>query len=672
MGAMSRVAFLVFAQLSSGLKHAAEQDKDRPVSKVVKMLKSMQETLETEKATDEDMYEDLSCWCKKNKKGKTADVQQAKSAISRLDNEIKELNASAQRLATEMESISEEVKKSTATLDQARLIHGNKLDELSSEQSQLNSDITAVSSAATAVGGGATGLVQLPEGQLKAIAVAAQAVVNRRSSQLDNTLSIRDHERLDAFFQDPGQFLKESSLLQKKGDDQGGELTGMFNAMKEDFQKNLESVTKALAREKGGYEELMHSKKEEIQAGEASIEGKRQQRVEKRQDMIQKKFLMEEKQKSIATAQEFLSLVEEKCSITDTEWAERQQTRQAEIDSVGQAISVLDGEESHALFASTYSFLQKDSDERRLKQAVEAIAKTGRSHSDSRLIGLAASAEIKGLEKVKKAIDQMREALKKEQQDEVGQKNFCVGAFANTEAKKQAAEAGKSGHSSQVDKLQIKLDDVASDASDTKGKIEAAEKGLSTETEDHKKELKDFASTMADQKASQMVLKKALAKLKEFYETKPALVQTKATQTPVGVPAGFSDYKTSSKGLSVLQLLQDVIMDTQAMEQETNRAKVDAVEDYKKLVDATNKDLAALQKTLDNLHMIKAQTKSDFLAAKKSLKGDEKELADLAAEKADLHESCDFLTKNFELRQSARTEELDGLQQAKAVLSGSQ
>eukprot|EP00930_Biecheleria_cincta_P019449 TRINITY_DN1483_c1_g1_i1.p1 TRINITY_DN1483_c1_g1~~TRINITY_DN1483_c1_g1_i1.p1 ORF type:complete len:684 (+),score=242.04 TRINITY_DN1483_c1_g1_i1:43-2052(+) len=669
---MARASLLLLIQLSSGLKLAAEQDKDRPVSKVVKMLKTMQETLETEKATDQDMYKDLSCWCKENKKGKSADVEQATSAISRLGKEIQELNASAQRLATEMESISEEVKKSTATLDQARLIHGNKMDELNSEQSELNSDITAVSSAATAIGGRATQLLQLPEGRLKEIAMAAQAAVNKRSGLLDNTLSLRDRERLDAFFQDPEKFVKESSLLQKKGDDQGGELTGMFNAMKEDFQKNLESVTKALAREKGSYEELMQSKKNEIQAGEASIESKRQQRVEKRKDMIEKKFLMEEKQKSIATAQEFLALVEEKCSITDAEWAERQKTRQAEIDSVAQAISVLDGEESHALFAKTYSFIQKDSLDRRLKQAAQVISKAGRSRSDSRLIGLAASVEIKGLEKVKKAIDEMREALKKEQQDEVGQKDFCVGAFANNEAKKQAAEAEKNGHSSQVDMLQIKLDSAASDASDTKGKIEATEEGLSTETQNHKKELKDFASTLADQKASQKLLKKALAKLKEFYEAKPALVQTKATPTTEGVPAGLGDYKTNSKGLSVLQLLQDVITDTEAMEQETNRANADAVKDYNKLVDATNKDIAALKKELDNLHMIKAQAKSDFLAAKKSLKGDAKELADLAAETADLHESCDFLMKNFELRQSARTEELDGLQQAKAVLSGSQ
>lgn len=665
------LALVLTAQLSYGVKILADQSKDRPVSKVVNMLKSMQETLETEKAADEDMYEDLSCWCKENKQGKSTEVKDAEAAIGRLSSEVDELSASTQSLATEMEALAVEVKKATATLDQARIIHGNKMDELNSQESELNAEITAVSSAATAFSGsGATSLAQMPEGRLQKIAAAVQAAVEKRGSLLDNTLSFRDREKLDGFFKDPVKVAKETSLLQKRGDDEG-ELVGMFKAMESDFTKDLEEVTKQLAREKGSYEELMQSKKEEIEAGENSIESKRMQRVEKRQDMIEKKHEMEAKQKSIASAQEFLALVEEKCSVTDTEWVERQKTRQAEIDSVSEAINVLDGEDAHALFSKTYSFLQEDSMDQRLKKASSVIARAGMSHSDHRLIALVASAEIKGMEKVKAAIDEMKKALKKEQQDEVEKKDFCVGGFNDVAAKKAGVESEKSSHTGEVDKLEIKLTDISRDVSETNGKIEAAQKDLKTETADHKKELSDFDKTLADQKASQVVLKQALAKLKEFYETKPALVQQQATQTPEGVPAGFSDYKTSGNGLKVLQILQDVILETQAMEKETSRAKDVAVKDYGKLVAASEKDIGALQKELNNLGMIKARTKSDLLATKKSLKGDEKDLVDIATETANLHEDCDFLVKNFELRKSARTDELEGLAQAKAILSGS-
>ena len=46
------------------------------------------------------------------------------------------------------------------------------------------------------------------------------------------------------------------------------------------------------------------------------------------------------------------------------------------------------------------------------------------------------------------------------------------------------------------------------------------------------------------------------------------------------------------------------------------------------------------------------------------------ELEQLANEDADLHSSCDFVLKNFEIRQTARDQEIEALKQAKAILSG--
>ena len=42
----------------------------------------------------------------------------------------------------------------------------------------------------------------------------------------------------------------------------------------------------------------------------------------------------------------------------------------------------------------------------------------------------------------------------------------------------------------------------------------------------------------------------------------------------------------------------------------------------------------------------------------------------LMNENADLHKSCDFTLKNFDIRQTARDQEVEALRQAKAILSG--
>ena len=44
----------------------------------------------------------------------------------------------------------------------------------------------------------------------------------------------------------------------------------------------------------------------------------------------------------------------------------------------------------------------------------------------------------------------------------------------------------------------------------------------------------------------------------------------------------------------------------------------------------------------------------------------------LAEYKASLHKQCDFVLKNFETRQTARSEEIEALAQAKQILSGAQ
>ena len=40
-------------------------------------------------------------------------------------------------------------------------------------------------------------------------------------------------------------------------------------------------------------------------------------------------------------------------------------------------------------------------------------------------------------------------------------------------------------------------------------------------------------------------------------------------------------------------------------------------------------------------------------------------------ENADLHKSCDFTLDNFDARQAALDQEMDGLREAKSVLAGS-
>ncbi|CAE7436327.1 unnamed protein product [Symbiodinium natans] len=276
------LAALAAVPLALARSQAAE-----PVSQVVDLLKEMQTTLEKEQKADEDMYAELRSWCKENNDVKTVEVSDGQARIQELTSLAAEANASSESLAAEMTVLGKEVQEATAALDSARVLHGNKVETFNDNEKSLYKDIEAVQAASTAISGGEPALMQLPEGRLKEMSARLQDAVSRRAERLDNTLSVRDHERLEAFFKDPSGFVKGLSLMQTPI---GGELAGMMEAMEDDFKVDLKALQDEMAKELKTYEELMASKKEEIKASEATKESKRQQRVEKRQSMMEMGF----------------------------------------------------------------------------------------------------------------------------------------------------------------------------------------------------------------------------------------------------------------------------------------------------------------------------------------------------------------------------------------------
>merc|ERR1719491_2783412 len=88
-------------------------------------------------------------------------------------------------------------------------------------------------------------------------------------------------------------------------------------------------------------------------------------------------------------------------------------------------------------------------------------------------------------------------------------------------------------------------------------------------------------------------------------------------------------------------MIEQIISDAKAMEAEAIRSEEDAQKAYE-----------------------------DFVKAKKAKDSVVIELEQLANYKAKLHQSCDFVLDNFDLRQTARDEEVEAIRQAKAILSG--
>jgi len=79
---------------------------------------------------------------------------------------------------------------------------------------------------------------------------------------------------------------------------------------------------------------------------------------------------------------------------------------------------------------------------------------------------------------------------------------------------------------------------------------------------------------------------------------------------------------------------------------------------------------AADTKSIANKESAKADAEMDKANAEQSSKAETSQLMATKEYEMQLHQECDWLMQNFDLRQEARSGEMDALKQAKATLAG--
>merc|ERR1719253_2192354 len=435
--------------------------------------------------------------------------------------------------------------------------------------------------------------------------------------------------------------------------------------MKETFESNLASSQKEENGSQKAYEELKEAKESEIKAGQAQIDTKSQELADTDEKNAGAQEDIADTQKSLSADQKFMAMLKDKCSMTDGEWEERQKTRQLEMEAVSKALEVLSGDDAHDLFTKTFnpSFMQTEMSTERRTQASKLLSAVAQKLENPRLATLAVRVRLDAFTRVKKAMDDMVNDLLKEKADEIKHKDFCVAEFDKNEQQTEAKVRAKADVKAKIEDLRQTKKALTEAIDKLKSEIKEAQKQLKRAGDDRKKENKEFQMTIADQRATQKLLTAAINILKGFYAKKAALLQS--TQ-----PAGFEAYKKNAAAGGVMGMIQQIINDAVAMEKEAIRSEEDATKAYEGFVKETNDSVAAKGKDIVNKSQNKAKTEAALVEAKEDKAAVLLDLEQLRNGNAELHQSCDFVMKNFEIRQTARDEEVDALKQAKAILSG--
>eukprot|EP00397_Hematodinium_sp_SG-2012_P031772 GEMP01033768.1.p1 GENE.GEMP01033768.1~~GEMP01033768.1.p1 ORF type:complete len:658 (+),score=230.93 GEMP01033768.1:78-2051(+) len=635
------------------------EDKQRPVNRVITLLKDMQKQLEQEAKEDQDVYDKLSCWCNTNGKEKDQAVEIAEQRITQLTSSIEELSAHSAELRADIKTTKEDVAVNQRSLDAATALRRKESAAFTAEEKDAIQSVGALE--------GAIIILSKHNALSQESLATVQRIVDMYSHRHGVTL-------LD--FMAPSQKRMLTGFLQQPGtvqsyDNQSGEIFGILKQMLVNFKDNLSDSQKEEKAAQETFSQLRAAKEDEIRAGKERVGSKTSELADTNEKLADAKQDLEDTTNALSSDQKFLRDLRKRCKSADEEFAERTKTRHDEIVAVGEAIKILTNDEAHETLGRSLGFLQKD--QKRRMAAARLLRAASRKNPE--LAALAVSVRLDAFTKVKAAIDSMIVQLKKEKEDEVAHKDWCNTEFNGNERLTTKADRNKDNLQSQIADLTQQIATLKSDIGALHAEIVEMHVQTKRASENRAAENKEFQHTIVDQRATQEILKKALTRLREFYAKKAAeLVEVKADPVPgaaaPAAPEGFKAYKKNQAAGGVVGMIQEIINDSKEVVAEATKAEQDAQTGYEEFIRETNTGVAERMRDITNKTASKARAAQDKAAADSSLKGTLRELERLSSYNGELHKSCDFVLKNFDVRQTGRDQEVEALQQAKAILSG--
>merc|ERR1719161_3010988 len=667
----SLVLILLLASLQTTVALDVDDAKNRPVSKVINLLKDMQKQLEEEAKGDQEVYDQFACWCETNEKEKTKAIADAEAKIKDLNILIEELTAASARLNSEIKTLEGEMGNNQQGLDKATGLRFKDQGEFQEEESDLLQSIRALKSAIVVLSkhhAAGSALLQMGTGatvtEMMQVTTILEHEMQKHGALLKGVLTRTQEKKVAAFVQ---QLPSAGSYAP-----QSGQILGILKQMLETFESNLSQGQKDELQGESDYANLKAAKESEIGAASDQIELKTQELATTDEKNAQAKTDLEDTEAQLAADQKFLENLRAQCQAMDQEWEARSKTRTEEMEAVAKALEILSGDDAHDLFTKTFNFIQKTTTRKlrsRRMQASKLLAAVAWKNKNPKLVTLALQIRIDSFTKVKQAIDDMIAELVKQQADEVKLKDYCVEALNNNARNTADKEREKSSLETVIEDLTMSIKSLTESIDTLKAEITEMQVQMKRAGETREKENVEFQETVADQRATQKLLTQALEVLKGFYDkkAKAAALAQKGKQTP---PPGFKAYEKNKSSGGVMGMIQTIIDDAKKEEQETITSEADAQKAYETFVKDTNASVEEKTKAIIAKPEELGKAKEEKVKSEETLAKTMTDLEGLSQEAAALHGECDFVLKNFEIRQSARMAEMEALKQVKAILSG--
>jgi len=706
--AVRTVAALAFVSNAAGAAPS-------PIRKVVTMIEEMKATVEKEGAEDMKAYDEYKCWCSTNGDEKKIAIEYAAEQIGDLEAFLGEAKGTEGKYKTEISTLEADIASDNATISTATGVRDKEAGEFALEETDLKSSVALITEAIQTISGSQTFVqkgVATPD--VKTALIQVRNVVRKHSDNFEGIMQRDMFDMLGSFEKILGGDERKNSELEtnmmlgevflpkrdatalqqldakasapsggaagaKSYNSQGGEIVGLLGSMKDEMVRDLTAGQKEEFKALIDFQNLRAAKLAEIEATQKQLELTETALADLLDRAAKAGADLEATIAAKAADEKFVAEMTQNCQIVDQEFAARSKIRAEEVVALSETIEILTGDDARELFAKSVgtSFIQTDmsvtAQERVTDKVMLKLMTLAKKNHNVALLSLAVRVKLDAFTKIKETMANMLAELKTQQQNEYEQNERCKKDIDETEDTIKVEQRNKQDLEEKNEDLTNTLATLTDEVKTLKQQVSDSEVSLKKAGIDRKAENELYQQSVADQRATITILNMALDRMKEFYA--PKLVQIKSHQPVPGAaapppPPKPKAFEKSAGAGGVLNLLQMVIEDTHRAEVELEADENKAQSMYGEFVSASTVSIEAARATIAEKEKHTAETSSELSKTEESQLANGEMLNSLEGTLTGLHAECDYVLKYFKLRQQARQEEMDSINEAVAILSG--
>lgn len=659
-----------------------EDEEGSPITKVVELIAEMKTKIVADGEAEQELFDKYACWCEETTARKSANIVQAMKDIKRLGTTILQLKGRVSMRDHEMTVLRKEISENEDAQRAATTLRQKENSAFQEKKVEMETTIGSLEKGIMVLSGAGTKKASLLEqkGMMARTKKSMRQVV--KTLPHDSDLSGEQMRLLTSFLDDPSEYYDQKAQKAASYSPASSTIMGILKDMYDTFVSNLEKETNQESDGQKYFEDLMAVKEKEMKSLQAELEQRTSQKAEAATQLSDASQELDDATKQMQADTEFFHNTKAACTKKADEWSERVRARTEELAGIDKAVEILTSDDAKALFGKAIKpgmekmFLQTSSsvDDTPRMKAFALLKKHAKNAHSARLavIAMQIRATTSGhFDKVVEEIDKMLQVLKDEEKADINHRDWCKEeTFKNEqEASRYEYKVGKT-EAAKV-RLETQLEELENTLATTVEEIQSTKDEIKQMEDERLAEHKAFETAKSDDEGAVELLEKAVESLSSFYKNNPpALLQKPEFGDEDTAPdSTFSD-KNKSKGENkgIVSILTMIKEDLEAEISNGVKGESAAHADFeaaminaKKVLKALNEKKTNLKASIVDTNKQIDETQDDVDELKGLLEDEKKYLLEIKPD-------CDWIMEEFMPRRNARTEEMNGLVDAKALL----